>query len=80
MRGSGISALPRYFEGAAVVAVVMVPCGTMAPSNLGGCMGIIRREDVRAACLCCCWPERASSVFENVDSQRHSQECNGALL
>ncbi len=61
-------------EEAAVVAVVMVPQGTMAPSNLGGCMGIIRREDVRAACMCCCWPERASSIFENAGAQWHSLE------
>ena len=55
-------------------AVVMAPCGTMAPCNLGGCVGIIRREDVRAACLCCCWPERASSIFENAGAQWHSLE------
>ena len=55
-------------------AVVMAPCGTMAPCNLGGCVGIIRREDVRAACLCCCWPERASSIFEDAGAQWHSLE------
>ena len=32
-------------------AVVMAPCGTMAPCNLGGCVGIIRREDVRPPVL-----------------------------